>query len=684
MKSQSIASFIFSNVILLLLLRIQTTNSVHHVNWTRTEIMDSFGLYLLEWRVDNKEIIFTTTVNTRGFIGLGFSYRHGEMSGSDLVLAWVDDTTGLPNVLDCHGPRDGNGAPIQDDTQNYTVINGYQNATHTVIQFKRALETCDPDDVVITSDSIKVLWSYGEQDPIHGNHKGHNKNRGWKNMHLLGPHFKKSVQKDALIQQWDVTVKNITIDASMDTIYWCKIFRVPDLKEKHHIIGYEPLLTKESSTKHPLIHHMTLFECDSYSGSDPNAWDVWGKTVGAVCNSDSLTPHDWNSCITPIATWGMGGSGQFLPEHVGIPIGGRDSVKYYMLEIHYDNPHSKRILDHSGFRIHYTKKLREHEGGMLITGITVSETQMIPPGQKLYRNLGICGPSCTGAVFPETGIKIVSTALHSHAAGQKMKLRHVRDGKELDRIVEDDNYNHNFQEIYQLANETTILPGDYIITDCAYETLKRKRPTLGGYSTKQEVCLAFITYYPRINLASCYSMTPVKEFFENFGVHGFYGINMTDVENSILYNSDLDAYTTSIVFPNFPPGGDLNDRENRIAIEALKHAKEFSEVTEEEIVYKNSTLNKLIISDPAEFHERTFLTHLYQLPWHEPLFTRRVEQAILTGKHMTFCRTSNESISVPPEIFTYPNFTSLVKPASHCPYQQYFEFTLKSFRHSRI
>lgn len=51
---------------------------------------------------------------------------------------------------DCHGQRDGNGAPIQDDTQNYTVINGYQNATHTVIQFKRALETCDPDDLVIT------------------------------------------------------------------------------------------------------------------------------------------------------------------------------------------------------------------------------------------------------------------------------------------------------------------------------------------------------------------------------------------------------------------------------------------------------------------------------------------------------------------------------------------------------
>lgn len=87
-------------------------------------------------------------------------------------------------------------------------------------------------------------------------------------------------------------------------------------------------------------------------------------------------------------------------------------------------------------------------------------------------------------------------------------------------------------------------------------------------------------------------MTPVKEFFENLGVHGFYNISMTDVENSILYNSDLDAYTTSYVFPNFPPGGDLNDPENRIAIEALRQAKEYSEGPEEEIVNKNSTLSK--------------------------------------------------------------------------------------------
>lgn len=56
----------------------------------------------------------------------------------------------------------------------------------------------------------------------------------------------------------------------------------------------------------------------------------------------------------------------------------------------------------------------------------------------------------------------------------------------------------------------------------------------GGYSTKQEMCLAFVLYYPRIQLAACYSMTPVKYFFETFGVRQFYDVDMDTVEKMFL------------------------------------------------------------------------------------------------------------------------------------------------------
>lgn len=385
---------------------------------------------------------------------------------------------------------------------------------------------------------------------------------------------------------------------------------------------------------------MTLFECSlsAYPGHDPSSWEVWVKSDGTDCNGNLLTPRDWDACITPVAMWGIGASGQFFPKHIGIPMGGRSGPKYYMLEIHYDNPQYKRVVDHSGFRIHYTNDLRPNDAGMMITGVSISDTQIIPPGQKLFRNVGICGPSCTGSVFPENGIKIVSATLHSHTAGRKMKLRHIRDGRELDRIVEDDNYDYNFQQVRQLENETLVLPGDHIITDCAYETLKRRRPTLGGYTTRQETCLTFFTYYPKIPLAGCYSMIPVKEFFETFGVYQFYSMNMTDVENLFLYNGNiLDLLPTSL-FPN--------DDQKRRGSDSQKNAKSLNIINEEDLLYEKSVLNRLIISDPAEFHDRTFLAHLEQLPWTESLFTQRVEHTLLTGMHMTFCRVSNESYSV--------------------------------------
>lgn len=63
--------------------------------------MDANGLYILEWNIlaDAKEIVFRITANTGGFVGLGFSYKTGKMANADLVLAWVDDHTGKPNVL---------------------------------------------------------------------------------------------------------------------------------------------------------------------------------------------------------------------------------------------------------------------------------------------------------------------------------------------------------------------------------------------------------------------------------------------------------------------------------------------------------------------------------------------------------------------------------------------------------
>lgn len=45
------------------------------------------------------------------------------------------------------------------------------------------------------------------------------------------------------------------------------------------------------------------------------------------------------------------------------------------------------------------------------------------------------------------------------------------------------------------------------------------------------------------------------------------------------------------VFPNFPPGGQVDDENNQKAIKALKNAKEYTIVDEEDALHQESILS---------------------------------------------------------------------------------------------
>jgi len=139
-------------------------------------------------------------------------------------------------------------------------------------------------------------------------------------------------------------------------------------------------------------------------------------------------------------------------------------------------------------------------------------------------------------MFPENGINIVSVVLHSHLAGRRLSLKHIRQGKELPRIVQDNRFDFDYQQSYTLEKEVKVLPSDDLITECIYSTQNRKKPTLGGLTIDQEMCLAFVMYYPRTSLAACFSVTPVKEFFLTLGVTSIRGMTMDEVEEKFSSN----------------------------------------------------------------------------------------------------------------------------------------------------
>ena len=126
--------------------------------------------------------------------------------------------------------------------------------------------------------------------------------------------------------------------------------------------------------------------------------------------------------------------------------------------------------------------------------------------------------------IPEEGIQILSGVLHSHLSGRQIRLRHIRQGQELPIILEDNNYDFNFQASRQpLEGRGKVLPGDELILECEYSTKSRDKPTFGGLSTREEMCLGFILYYPRSALADCRSLPTLETTMKAFGIQKVQG-----------------------------------------------------------------------------------------------------------------------------------------------------------------
>ncbi|RVE51429.1 hypothetical protein evm_003984 [Chilo suppressalis] len=602
--------------------------------WAHSERLDDNGDVLLRWVNSDSSITFRLEARTHGYVGLGFNSARN-MRGADLVVAWVDDRNGNAQVLDCHGPEFDDLA-VADEVQNYELISGYQNDTHTTVEFRRQLDTCDKQDFAIGEDTVQVLWALGPEGSD-GELPKHVKS-GSKPLRLLQPVAKPQVP----LKNWDVRLSNLTIPNVMATLFWCKIFKAPELPKKHHIVGYQPIIDSKPIKNNRLyekdsyspVHHMVLYECAD--DPDKQLWNEWAEGDGFFGPN---RPSQWATCVTPIAAWAIGSKGEYLPENVGIPLGEKGGVSYYMLEVHYDNQALHEVLDSSGIRVYYTPVLRAHDAALLGAGVGVSALHVIPPKQRQYRTVGICSPECTENTMPTHGINIVSVLLHAHGTARKISLKHVRGTQELPVISEENSYDARYQQSRIVAGGRKFIKGDTLITECTYDSTSRDKPILGGYSASQEMCLSFVLYYPRTELAGCYSMTPVKEFFETFGVKEFYALTMMQVENIFLSSGNLE---------NLPPQLESDMQ--------LKYSEETVMQGDDQGV---GLMKELIIREPAEFRNKTFMAHLNEMPWSESLLTEQIEKTLYKGMHMTFCKKRDDTWGAPIQIQNYPTYNEL-------------------------
>uniref|UniRef100_A0AC11D9Y7 Monooxygenase DBH like 1 n=1 Tax=Ovis aries TaxID=9940 RepID=A0AC11D9Y7_SHEEP len=410
-------------------------------------LLDSEGKYWLSWGPRGGRLAFRLEVRTAGYVGFGFSST-GAMAAADIVVGGV--ARGRPYLQDYF--TNANRELRKDAQQDYHLEYAMENSTHTVIEFARELHTCDLNDKSITESTVRVIWAYHHEDVGEAGPKYHESNRGTKSLRLLNP--EKTNMLSTAVPYFDLVNQDIPIP-NKGTTYWCQMFKIPMLQEKHHVI-----------------------------------------------------------------------KGFSYPPHVGLSLGTPLDPHYVLLEVHYDNPTYKEgLIDNSGLRLFYTADIRKYDAGVIEAGLWVSLFHTIPPGLPDFRSEGHCTLECLEEALEAekpSGIHVFAVLLHAHLAGRGIRLRHFRKGEEMRLLAYDDDFDFNFQEFQYLKEEQIILPGDNLITECRYNTKDRARMTWGGLSTRNEMCLSYLLYYPRINLTRCASIPDIMEQLQFIGVKEIY------------------------------------------------------------------------------------------------------------------------------------------------------------------
>ena len=122
--------------------------------------------YSLSWTVSASELEVTIVAATIGWVGLGLA-SSGGMHGADIMIASVDDSTGVGSIGDYYSVSQA--MPVLDEQQDWTLVSAAQSEGTTTITARRALDTSDQQDWKISSSSPtgqQLIIAMGSTDAL--------------------------------------------------------------------------------------------------------------------------------------------------------------------------------------------------------------------------------------------------------------------------------------------------------------------------------------------------------------------------------------------------------------------------------------------------------------------------------------------------------------------------------------
>lgn len=434
--------------------------------------------YKIHWTVLNDEIRIALEVRTAGWIGFGIGEpTSGSMPGADIVHAHIT-LAGEVMVYDRYALV--KGYPDEDICNDWQLVGGQETNGTTIVELKRKLITNDPQDRNIVPGPNRIIWAYGTQDTF----GYHGQNR------MVGAiTFYGSVQsvpaQDQNVQSFIVETNDTFIRPQM-TDYQCAYYKLPlNASQDYHVIEFEALIDPKAVQ---YVHHFILSYCDN----DNTTWFTDDLSTPQGCELN------WKMECPQTVMWGWApGVGKFeFPQDVGVRMGNSPgAIKIAHLQVHYHNPNLlSNIQDNSKVVIRYTDKLRQYDGGVVELGdISVSAEDIAPQVPFKHYEFS-CDPSCTQTLPHD--IHVFTDTLHMHEVGTQIYSTHWRGNEFLGTLNRIDFWDFDLQQT--TSNNRTIKPGDRINTHCIYNSMSRNNITRFGTGSKDEMCINFVYYYPKV------------------------------------------------------------------------------------------------------------------------------------------------------------------------------------------
>jgi len=418
-------------------------------------------------------IRFAIAVRASGWVGLGIS-EAGGMKGADVALFSMAEPG---RIVDSYILDDRE--VLTDDCQDWELMQSTQKDGWLIVEMKRPLDTKDMQDRKIMDDShvtfapTRLIAAWGDQSSVgyHGLNRARTSVKLFAEESLFDAASVRNRLEQVADGSFDIMADNYLIPAK-ETTYANFCVTYDELKEKYGfqdgetvtLIGAGATVWQESE---PYVHHFI----------------VYGTYAEDSCK---------RSDVNMLFGWAPGEPGFVFPSDVGLPILGDGHFKSFRIEMHYNNPGLvENVRDSSGMTLFYSMEERTHQLGMLQLGDPLLQLSGDSIGEGLTEWNFQCDSTCSVLALAGSPVTVLSESLHMHKTGVKMTNELIRNSKVVHSATADF-FDFDQQGSLRIQEELyTIQPGDTFRTSCFY-----RDGTEFGTSSQEEMCVAFLLYYP--------------------------------------------------------------------------------------------------------------------------------------------------------------------------------------------